>query len=342
VRVLQVMASGLHGGAEVFYEDLVQALARRDVDQACAIRPYPERARLLEAAGCRVTMLPFGGPFDLVTPWKLARLAAAEKPDVVLGWMNRACRILPKGSWVNVGRLGGYYDLKYYRRCDTLICNTPDIADYVVREGRKASEVHYIPNFCPVTPGPAAARAALNTPESARVLLILARLHEAKGIDVALQALVSIPDTILWIAGEGPLEAELKRLAESLGVTARVRFLGWREDRSALLRAADVCLVPSRHEPFGNVVVNAWAHDVPLVAAASQGPGFLIREGVDGLKIPVDDVPALAAAVNAVLADKALADRLVAGGRTRVENEFSENAVVNRYREVLQTVIRRG
>lgn len=342
MRVLQVMASGVHGGAEVFYEDLVQALARAGVAQSCVIRPYPQRAAILQAAGCPVRMLPFGPPFDLITPWKLARFAAAEKPDVVLGWMNRACRILPKGSWVNVGRLGGYYNLKYYRRCAHLICNTPDIAAYVVRAGFAAARVHYIPNFCPVAPGSAADRAALETPAGAKVLLILARLHEAKGIDTALGALKDIPDAILWIAGEGPRESQLKGLAADLGVKDRVRFLGWRDDRSALLRAADVCLVPSRFEPFGNVVVNAWAHDVPVVACASQGPDFLIEDGANGLKVPIDDTPALAAAVRGLLADASLAGKLVAGGRARVAAAFSEAAVVGRYREVLASVLSAG
>ncbi len=340
MRILQVMASGQHGGAEVFYEDLVRALARTGVDQACVIRPYPMRAALLSAAGCRVSTMVFGGPLDLVTPWKLARVASLENPDVILGWMNRACRSLPKGPWVNVGRLGGYYNLKYYRRCAHLICNTPDIAAYVVREGRPANQVHYIPNFCPVAAEPPVVRAVLKTPEGAKVLLILARLHEVKGIDVALRALRNLPDAYLWIAGDGPEESHLKHLATDLGVASRVRFLGWRDDRSALLRAADVCLVPSRYEPFGNVVVNAWSHDVPVVAAASQGPGFLITDGVNGLKVPVEDAEALAAAINSVLKDPGLGQRLIQGGRARVTAEFSEAAVVGRYRQVLETITR--
>src|SRR5437868_4185879 len=105
------MASGLHGGAELFYEDLVPALSRAGLDQACVIRPYPTRAAKLGAAGCRVTMLPFGGPLDLMSTYRLGAVARAEKPAVIMGWMNRACRSLPKGPWVNVGRLGGYYDL---------------------------------------------------------------------------------------------------------------------------------------------------------------------------------------------------------------------------------------
>jgi glycosyltransferase involved in cell wall biosynthesis len=338
VRVLQVMASGLHGGAELFYEDLVPALARAGLDQAGVIRPYPTRAAKLEAAGCRAAMLRFGGPFDLMTTFRLTKIARAEKPDLVMGWMNRACRILPKGPWANVGRLGGYYDLKYYGRCGQLICNTPDICDYVVREGRAARSVHYIPNFCPVREEPAVDRDVLGGAD-AKVLLILARLQPAKGIDVALRALPDIKDTVLWIAGDGPEEQRLKRLAEDLKLGSRVRFLGWRDDRSALLKAADVCLVPSRYEPFGNVVLNAWSHEIPLVAAASQGPGYLIRDGEDGVLVPVDDPAALAAAVNTLLDDRRLARRMVARGLERTAAEFSESAVVARYLEVYRAIL---
>src|SRR5208337_2463289 len=117
----------------------------------------------------------------------------------------------------------------------------------------------------------------IGTPAGTPVLLVLARLQPAKGIDTAIRALAHIPDAVLWIAGDGPLLRDLQALADEVGVSSRVRFLGWRDDRSALLRAASLVLVPSRHEPFGNVVVNAWAHGVPLVATHSEGPGYLVR-----------------------------------------------------------------
>ena len=49
-----------------------------------------------------------------------------------------------------------------------------------------------------------------------------------------------------------------------------MRFLGWRTDPSALYRSADVCVFPSRYEPLGNVVIQAWAHGLPVAAAASM------------------------------------------------------------------------
>lgn len=332
------MAGGVHGGAETFFDDLAAAFARAGVNQHIVTRPFPERVERLQQAGCQVTSAPFAGLLDVYTLWRVQRAADAFRPDVVLGWMNRAARALPRGDFVRVGRLGGYYNLKYYKKCDGLICNTRDIRDYVVREGWPADRAFYIPNFCPVGPEPALPRTSFDTPEGARILLVLARFDPVKGIDAAIRAMRHVPGAVLWIAGEGPLETELRTLAREEGVLTRVRFLGWRTDRAALLRAADICLVPSRYEPFGNVVVNAWAHGVPLIAAASDGPRALIEHETDGLLVPIGDAEALAKAAARVLDDSALAQRLIDGGLSKARGEYSEAAVVARYLEVFESL----
>jgi glycosyltransferase involved in cell wall biosynthesis len=162
----------------------------------------------------------------------------------------------------------------------------------------------------------------------------MGRLHDSKAHDVALAALAQLPDAYLWIAGVGPLEAKLQSMAAALGVDRRVRFLGWRTDASALYRAADVCVFPSRYEPLGNVVIQAWAHGLPVVAAASQGPAALIREGQDGLLVPIDDPDALAQAVRRLLEDRALAQALAEAGSRRVAADFSEAAVVAQWKRL--------
>ncbi len=205
--------------------------------------------------------------------------------------MNRAARHTPKGPWARIGRLGGYYNLKYYTGFDELVANTEDIAEWIVGQGWPAGRVRCIPNFAAAAPRTEAVdRASLETPADARLLLSMGRLHEAKAHDVTLQALTEVPDAWLWIAGVGPLEAKLKAMAQALGVADRVRFLGWRTDASALYRTADLCVFPSRYEPLGNVVIQR-AHALPVVAAASQGPQALIEDGKDGLLVPVDDAP---------------------------------------------------
>jgi glycosyltransferase involved in cell wall biosynthesis len=337
------MAGARHGGAEAFFVRLVLALAKVGVAQSAAIRTAPERATALHAAGIEVQEMRFGGRLDLFTRWRLARLADRFRPDVALAWMSRAAAALPaspKGvhRFARVGRLGGYYDLKYYRACDHLVGNTEDIVDWIRAQGWPAERVHYLPNFVDATPAAPIDRAALATPEDAPVFLALGRLHQNKAFDVAIAALTDVPGAHLWLAGAGPLEADLKDQARRLGVEARVRFLGWRDDAPALIAAADAVLCPSRIEPLGNVVIEAWAHGRPVVAARAKGPAALISDGTDGLLVPVDDSRALASAMARVAASPDLRALLAEGGRAAHRDRFAEAAVVARWVEFLGKV----
>lgn len=339
-RVLQVMAGAAEGGAEAFFVRLVAALARTGLDQRAAIRANPKRAAALAAANVPAIELPFGGWFDFATKPALRRILATEKPDIAMTWMSRATDMLPRSSAVHVARLGGYYDIKHYAHCDHLVANTRDIAAYLARAGFPESRIHYLPNFVDAIAAAPVPRAALTTPEDVPLVLAMGRLHRNKAFDILLQALARLDRAWLWLAGSGPEEAALRTLAQALGVAERVRFLGWRDDGPALLAAADLLVCPSRHEPLGNVVIEAWAAGRPVVAAASAGPKQLIVEGVGGLLAPVDDAAALAQAMGRVLSEPNLAQRLIDGGRAAWAAEFTEAKVTAAYRAFFDRIVR--
>jgi glycosyltransferase involved in cell wall biosynthesis len=338
MSVLHLLGTAGDGGAETYFVDLVTALRRAGVDEACAIRRHAGREAALRGAGVPTKVLGFGGPLDIFTRTAAAGYAQITGAKLALAWMNRAARHTPKGPWARIGRLGGYYNLKYYAGFEELVANTEDIAEWIVSQGWPAGRVRHIPNFAAAPPplaehgGAPTDRASLDTPADAPLLLAMGRLHDSKAHDISLQALADLPDAWLWIAGVGPLEAKLKAMAQALGVADRVRFLGWRTDPSALYRAADVCVFPSRYEPLGNVVIQAWAHGLPVVAAASQGPAALIEDGRDGILVPVDDADALAAGVRRILAEPKLATGFTTRGLGRVAAEFSEAAVVAQWK----------
>ncbi len=339
-RLLQAMAGAPHGGAEAFFERLAPALHRAGITQQVLIRANPKRAALLRAGGVEVVELPFGGALDLVTRWRFAQEVKRFQPDLVLSWMNRASKFVPKGDFVTVGRLGGYYDLKYYRACDHLIGNTPDIRDWIIGQGWPTERAHYVPNFVADTKAKPVSRASLDTPPGAPLVVAMGRLHANKGFDVLLRAVESIHDCYLWIAGEGPLRAELEELAAHLAVKPRVRFLGWRDDVAALYASGDVFVCPSRHEPLGNVVIEAWAAAKPVIACAAQGPRQLIADGIDGVLTPIDDDKALAAAIRRLLAEPDTAKAMAAAGRKAYEERFTEAAVVAAYLDFFAKVKR--
>lgn len=340
MRILQAIAGAPHGGAERFFERLVPALSRAGVEQRVLIRKDERRAALLREAGLDVHQLRFGGKFDFLTPMAFARHAKEFKPDIVFTWMSRASAMAPKsGPFVRVARLGGYYDLKYYQGCNHLIGDTQSIVDYLTGEGWPEGKAVYLPNFVSDSPGQPIPRKELYIPETAPILLGLGRLHTNKAFDVLLKALVHVPDAYLLLAGIGPEQAALEALATKLGIKPRVRFLGWRDDVPRLFATANLFVHPARHEPLGNVVIEAWAQRVPVVATASQGPAVLIKDGVNGILTPIDQPDPLAAAIRQALYTPDLRQTMAAAGRAEYEANYTEAAVVSAYKRFFTSVL---
>jgi glycosyltransferase involved in cell wall biosynthesis len=335
MRVAQVMAGAALGGAELFFERISLALHEAGETVLPVIRRNEARAARLRAGGLAPVELAFGGPFDLLTRPRLSAALDAFAPDVVIAWMNRASRIAPRGKWRLVGRLGGYYDLRYYRGCEHLVGNTRGIVAWLRARGWPEARTHYLPNFVADF---AETPPAANLPPGRPLLLGLGRLHTDKGFDIAIRALARLPGAHLAIAGEGPERAALGALARREGVAERVHFLGWRDDPGALLRAADLFVCSSRIEPLGNMVIEAWSASCPLVALAAAGPAELIRPGEDGLLVPLEDPDALAAAMAALLDDADRRRALAAAGRARFAAEFAAAPVVATWRRFLAKI----
>jgi glycosyltransferase involved in cell wall biosynthesis len=302
------------------------------------IRRDATRAQILRAAGLAVAELRFGGALDWTTRLGFRREIAKWHPDIVLTWMSRATRHCPRGDFVHVARLGGYYDLKYYRWCDWLIGNTRAIVEYAIAKGWPRERIDYVPNFVPDAAAVASPTDEISAMRpQAPLALAVGRLHPNKGFDLLLEGLVATHEVHLWIAGDGPLLPHLERLAARLGVADRVRFLGWREDVPELLASADLLVCPSLHEPLGNVVIEAWSAGLPVVATASDGPAGLIEDGETGILVPLPGDPgggaaALACAIERLCRDAALRTRLGQAARRAYEAQFTEQSVVARYR----------
>jgi len=339
MRIAQIMAGAPNGGAELFYERMTLALAAAGQEVLPIIRREPARAERLYQAGLLPEQLSFGGPFDLFTKPAIRRTLWSHQTEVAIAWMSRAAYHLPTGAWTNVGRLGGYYDLKYFRACRYLVGNTHGIVDYIAGTGFPRERVQYLPNFvADFADVEAAGRAALGVPEGAPLMLGLGRLHKVKGFDTLIRAVALLPDTYCIIAGEGPERAALTRLIAELRLAERVKLLGWRRDTGALLKTADIFVSSSRHEPLGNMVLEAFSAQTPVLATAAEGPLETIRQGEDGILVPIDDPAALAAAAQALLGDVRQRVKLALAARQRFTGEFSEKTVVAAWMDFLTRI----
>ncbi len=344
MRIFHLMAGKGNGGAETYAADMIIALQESGVTQRAVFHPQQARFSDLQQAGVDVLSRPLEKrPLRWLQRRAVASEITAFKPDLIHAWMRRGAELVPKVGVPAIGWFGGYYDPRHFAQCSHFIGVTPDIVTHQRTQGVASDRSFFVPTF-PVLAmkGPAQDRAALSTPAGATVLLALSRLHPKKGLDTLLKGLAELPNCVLWLAGDGPLRPTLEAQAQSLGVRDRVRFLGWRDDRGALLEAADICVLPSRYEPFGTVMLEAWASDTPLVAAAAAGPAAYVRNGENGMLVAVDDARALASAIAQVAGDGALKAHIVAGGRATYEAQFTRPAVVQQMRSLYERIIAQG
>lgn len=166
-----------------------------------------------------------------------------------------------------------------------------------------------------------AARSDFRLPEGVPIVGFVGWLIPVKGPEVLLDAMDRVwanhPSAVIAYVGKGEMEEELRARVRREGLEGRVRFLGWREDVECLLPLFDILALPSRNEGMGRVLVEAMAAGLPVVASRVGGVPDLVADGENGFLVPPDDPPALAAAVDAILSDPALARRMGAEGRRR-------------------------
>ena len=124
--------------------------------------------------------------------------------------------------------------------------------------------------------------------------------------------------------GEDAYVAELRQLAQAEGVAERVHFAGFQNDVATIMAGVDIVLHTSTHaEPFGRVVVEGMLAGRPVIATSGGGVNEIVADGENGLLVPPNDPPALAAAVSRLMKDQELARRIAAQGRASAATRTS-------------------
>jgi glycosyltransferase involved in cell wall biosynthesis len=158
-------------------------------------------------------------------------------------------------------------------------------------------------------------------------IMTLARLDEQKGHRHLIDALAKVaahrPDVVTILVGEGPLESPLRAQCAALGLTDRIRFLGYRRDVPELFEAADMVVLPSLYEGLPLVAIEALAAGRPMVATEVDGTPEVVIHEKTGLLVPPANPTALAAAIERLLDSPELASRLAADGRKFVRENFA-------------------
>ncbi len=188
-----------------------------------------------------------------------------------------------------------------YRRARALVCMTEDVLSWF--QQRTPVKGYVIPNPVSVPPGPAATKSGTE-----QVVIAMGRLAYEKGFDLLLEAFSRIATHHsgwrLRILGEGSLKHELEAHAQKVNLAGRVEFTGAVSDPFPLLRSADLFILSSRFEGFGNALCEAMACGLPVISFdCPSGPRRIIRHELDGLLVPAEDISALSATMHRLMSD---------------------------------------
>jgi glycosyltransferase involved in cell wall biosynthesis len=167
-------------------------------------------------------------------------------------------------------------------------------------------------------------------PPGVKLAVTVSVLRAGKGIEVLLEAVPRVPDTVFLIVGDGPKRAEWQALSN----TDRVRWAGYRTDVNEILAGCDVFVHPSLDDAFPTVLLEAMAAGLPVVASHVGGIPEIVVDGVTGKLVPPGDAAALAEA----LGDDTLPSMSTAA-RERADREFSTAAWIARLESVYAEVV---
>ncbi len=342
MKILHVIAGAEQGGAESCAVDTIRALHDAGVEQTVISRPHKAFLTLVKNRAIAHHILSFNRILKWTQKAKINAIINKEKPDLVHCWLNRAASFTPYQKTLPVlGWFGGYYDLKYYKSCDFFMGVTKDIVKYIGNVTGTPDRAYVGHAFGTLETMGEVKKSDYGISDTTKVVLMLSRMHWKKGVDLLIDAASKIDDVVFLIAGDGPDMDKYQAQARALNLESRVLFLGWCKDRLGLLSIADVCVLPSRFEPFGIVIPESWFARVPLVATKADGAKHYVNHEKDGLLVDIDDCEGLIQALQRALHDEALRAQLIKGGTEVYNRLFNRNSVITSLIKSYQDMIRR-
>lgn len=347
------------GGAERCLTELAVRLhPSRFVVQIIAVAPPPQRSQLVERlrqGGVPVVFLGAKHWLGFPRAWqRLRSVVRAQQPQIVHSFLFHANvlstlashAILVWGERVAEPRVRRLFiERLLVRRVTKIVCVSQAVREHLVRRGRFPPEkLAVIPNGIDlgyIDQAPTIPRHTL--PAVGRRLIVYAgRLDQQKGIDWLLEAakplLSRLPEHDLVLAGDGPWRAKVERAAASV-MAGRVHLLGWCPNIPGLLRHADLLLLPSRWEGMPNVVLEAMAVGVPILATRAEGVIELLGQTAAQQTVAFGDTGALVAMAERLICDQQCNALVRQTNRARVATCFSMQAMVQQYAALYDSLL---
>lgn len=367
-RVLQVVETLRPGGAENVVATLAVQLRRDRFEvEVAALVEAGEVAERIVAAGVPLHVIGKRRGFDLGALVRLRRLLASGRYDLIHThnpianhWTVLACRLLPGAPPVVLtehsihyrGRIAWWYPaaravIGLGNRAIVGVCEAVTESHRRIDPLNRAKYVTIHNGIDPIAPLDDRAREALRREiglaAGHRVVGTVGNLRPAKAHADLLAAIPAVfrefPEVRLVVAGAGPMEADLARLAKGLGIAERVHWLGRRSDVPRLLSVFDVFALSSAREGFPVAVLEAASAGVAMVATDVGGVGEVIHDGVTGRLVPPGRPDVLGQAIGSLLRDTDAARRMADAARDLYHSRFTAEAMTRKVEDLYAEIL---
>ncbi len=292
------------------------------------------RTRLRLSRYLRQQQIQIAHAFDFYTNLTLIPSARFARVPVVIGSQRQLGDLLTR----NQSRA----QTAAFRWCDAVICNSRAAADRLAEDGLPNDKLVVIGNALPAAafaPAPAALPRQPGVLRVGMVARMNARYKNHSGfLRIAKRVCQCIPHVEFLLAGDGPLRPELEQEARSLGIADRVIFLGDRRDIPAVMASLDIAALTSDSESLSNVILEAMAAGLPVVAYRVGGNAELVNEQ-RGELLAAGDEEAFAAAITGLLSAPAMREQLGRAARSFTEENFALASVRAQYENCYRSLL---
>lgn len=356
------------GGAERCLTELALRVDRERFEPVVyCLGPRPARddascVPTLEAAGVEVHCLGGRGIWQFpIVANRLRRLLKTQRPHVAHTFLfhaNVLGRIVAQWAGIKIvvsgvrvaerkSRWHLWLDRLTQGWVDRYVCVSQAVADFSAAEGGiSPRKLVVIPNAIDLGRYPAQQPAdltKLGVQVGQRVVTFVGRLEPQKGVQwliaTARPWLETLPACDLLLVGEGSLRQNLEASCRALGIAERVHFAGWRSDVPEILAASDLLVLPSSWEGMPNVVLEAMASRLPVVASDVEGVRELLGPAAPQQTVRYGDMPALTKKIASMILDPDMAKAIGEANRCRAEENFSISHMVTAYQDLWESLV---
>lgn len=319
MHIINAMFGRKLGGIEQSFLDYAKALKSKNHRVTALIDPKAQIRPMIEAEHIDYELISNLGSWDPTPKLKIRSLIKRLSPDAMIAHGNRALQLLSAAKQhAPLVLVTHNYKLKYARKADYFFTITEDLKRRVLNKGIAEEKISVIPNMIDlrqITPH--------SQTHDPLVIGAMGRFVHKKGFAVFLDAIAklkakSAQEFRVILAGEGEERAHLEKKCQDLGLTGIVSMPGWISKKHDFFNAIDLFCLPSLHEPFGIILLEAFAYEKPVVTSLSEGPQEIVTDKKNALVAPVGDSNALAAQLLRALEDKKLRQKLVKAGQETV------------------------